>query len=426
MVVLCHADNQTKPGAGSAAPVAVGSSAIQRKCDSCAENEVQLKSVGMGLPYHILQKQDEDDIPSPDSTPDEEIDLFPPSVFHFPPLGGGFSPSLPELLAPGLSIDWFSMSRPYYDRGVPHLRFGDHDAIQQRWLDTFSLARQLGFNPDRSSWISNQLTPMAIDAALVNDYPTTFELMNREMNVSPIMLNAPAIHFKLNVGGANDSYEQEADHIAEQVMRMAEPGLQRKCTECEEEEIRAKPMPFAASPKVQQKGGNQIQRNEDEPGQDTRPVYMCSKDLDTSPIGKHAFFRVGGTGSGNPTFSLQPIDASLGADCWQGVPGRDYPSDFNARGDCEQVPITPAQLESEHRAYPVGHYCTLGPNSNTYVGHIARNCGIANPDPPGWTPGIDESPPPEGTFAPDKWDTLTGCTTKICLFEPENRPNPIG
>jgi hypothetical protein len=149
-------------------------------------------------------------------------------------------------------------------------------------------------------------------------------------------------------------------------------------------------------------------------GSATGPViYMCSKDLDTSPVGKHAFFRVGGTGKGNPTYSLQPID-TLKADCWQGVPDKNYPSDFNADAKCEPTAISMSCLEREFKAYPIGHYCTLGPNSNTFVGHVARQCGISKPDPPGWTPGIDDSPPPSGTYAPDKWKTLKGCKTKTC------------
>ncbi len=149
-------------------------------------------------------------------------------------------------------------------------------------------------------------------------------------------------------------------------------------------------------------------------------VYMCSKDLDTSPAGKHAFFRIGAPGKGNPTISLQPIDSSLGADCWQGIPDRNYPSDLNAEGDCEPIPVSESHLEQEFRAYPIGHYCTWGPNSNTFVGVVARNCGITNPDPPGWTPGIDASAPPNGTYAPDKWTTLAGCVTKQCVIGPDD------
>lgn len=152
----------------------------------------------------------------------------------------------------------------------------------------------------------------------------------------------------------------------------------------------------------------------------TDPVYMCSKPLDTSPLGSHAFFRTGAPGAGNPTVSLQPIDSSLGADCWQGIPGRNYESDLNAEGTCELTSMTVSCLDQELAAYPIGHYCTLGPNSNTFVGHVAKQCGISDPDPPGWTPGIDDSPPPSGTYAPDKWETLTGCTTKRCIIGPDD------
>lgn len=153
-------------------------------------------------------------------------------------------------------------------------------------------------------------------------------------------------------------------------------------------------------------------------GTGSSTVYICAKDLDTSPVGRHAFFRIGAPGAGNPTISLQPIDTSGGSDCWQGVPARNYPSDHHAQGDCDPTPITLECLEREFRAYPIGHYCTWGPNSNTFVGHVARACGVANPDPTGWTPGIDDSPPPSGTYAPDKWTTLTGCVTKECSSPP--------
>jgi hypothetical protein len=165
-----------------------------------------------------------------------------------------------------------------------------------------------------------------------------------------------------------------------------------------------------------------IQREEARGARRAAPsiVYLCSKDLDTSPIGSHAFFRIGAPGRGAPTLSLQPVDASLGADCWQGMPGRNYPSDVNADADCEPTPISVSCLEREYRAYPVGHYCTFGPNSNTFVGVLARNCGVSDPDPSGWTPGIGDAPPPSGTYAPDKWTTLTGCSTKRCIIGPED------
>src|SRR5271157_1555758 len=57
--------------------------------------------------------------------------------------------------------------------------------------------------------------------------------------------SAPTIQTKLTVNQPGDQYEQEADRVAEQVMRMPEPAratagagnvLQRKCADCTEEE----------------------------------------------------------------------------------------------------------------------------------------------------------------------------------------------
>ncbi|HEV8579164.1 MAG TPA: DUF4157 domain-containing protein [Thermoanaerobaculia bacterium] len=57
---------------------------------------------------------------------------------------------------------------------------------------------------------------------------------------------------KLTVGAPNDAFEREADHVADQVMRMPEAEIapaaapmqvQRLCSECEEEEMRAKEEP---------------------------------------------------------------------------------------------------------------------------------------------------------------------------------------
>ena len=144
----------------------------------------------------------------------------------------------------------------------------------------------------------------------------------------------------------------------------------------------------------------------------TQVVYMCSKSLERAPLAKHAFFRVGGSSRGNPTYSLEPVDR--GNNCYQGDPKRNFPADFNADGSCIATSIHLSCLTSQFASYPVGHYCTWGPNSNTFVGQVARNCGISNPDPPGWTPGIDDSPPPSGTFAPSPERTLVGCVTKQC------------
>jgi hypothetical protein len=71
------------------------------------------------------------------------------------------------------------------------------------------------------------------------------------------LIESGALQTKLTVGKPNDSYEQEADRVAEQVMRMPDPSearskraakdgkhtsIQRVCTECEDDEVRRQPM----------------------------------------------------------------------------------------------------------------------------------------------------------------------------------------
>ena len=71
---------------------------------------------------------------------------------------------------------------------------------------------------------------------------------------SPLFFSPVTIQPKLEIGSPDDEYEQEADQVADKVMRMPESRelkVQRKCKECEEEEKK----------KVQKKadqGSNQV------------------------------------------------------------------------------------------------------------------------------------------------------------------------
>lgn len=60
---------------------------------------------------------------------------------------------------------------------------------------------------------------------------------------------------KLKISAPGDKYEQEADRVAEQVMRMPAPVVQRKCAQCEKEEeeqkIQLKPLASQISPLIQ-------------------------------------------------------------------------------------------------------------------------------------------------------------------------------
>jgi hypothetical protein len=74
----------------------------------------------------------------------------------------------------------------------------------------------------------------------------------------------PVIQKKLTVGSANDSYEAEADTVANKVMRMQEPQqqnmshsgslVQRKCAGCEQEEkLQMKPLADSITPLIQRR-----------------------------------------------------------------------------------------------------------------------------------------------------------------------------
>ncbi|MBI1227587.1 MAG: DUF4157 domain-containing protein [Bacteroidetes bacterium] len=66
---------------------------------------------------------------------------------------------------------------------------------------------------------------------------------------------APTVQAKLTVGKPGDKFEQEADSMAEKVVqRPSMPGIQRKCSDCEEKEkVQMKPLVDGITPFVQRK-----------------------------------------------------------------------------------------------------------------------------------------------------------------------------
>jgi hypothetical protein len=51
-----------------------------------------------------------------------------------------------------------------------------------------------------------------------------------ELCRKPLSWRPPLVQAKLTVGWPNDKYEQEADRVADMVMRMPDPGIQRQPT----------------------------------------------------------------------------------------------------------------------------------------------------------------------------------------------------
>jgi hypothetical protein len=79
----------------------------------------------------------------------------------------------------------------------------------------------------------------------------------RNQAVSRLMRSG-ALQAKLRIGQPGDVYEQEADRVADEVMRMPEPGVQRQVEPEEEEEtLQSKPLANQITPLVQ------VQRQEE-------------------------------------------------------------------------------------------------------------------------------------------------------------------
>ena len=73
------------------------------------------------------------------------------------------------------------------------------------------------------------------------------------------ILHSTGAQVKLTIGQPGDKYEQEADRVADAVMRMPEPGVQREVEPEEEEEeiLQTKPLVDQITPLLQ------VQRQEE-------------------------------------------------------------------------------------------------------------------------------------------------------------------
>ena len=105
------------------------------------------------------------------------------------------------------------------------------------------------------------------------------------------LFKSGVIQAKLRIGQPNDIYEQEADRVAEQVMRMPEPQVQQQPEEEEEREfIQPKPLAGQITPLVQR----QVEEEEDEilqvkeaPGQNSTMPPSVEPDIKSLKSGGH-------------------------------------------------------------------------------------------------------------------------------------------
>jgi hypothetical protein len=81
--------------------------------------------------------------------------------------------------------------------------------------------------------------------------------------VQRLLLNG-TLQAKLKVGPSNDSYEQEADRVADTVMRMPEPEAQQGTTKDREAKTGLGPLAGGITPVVQRQGTQEARKEEDE------------------------------------------------------------------------------------------------------------------------------------------------------------------
>lgn len=213
---------------------------------------------------------------------------------------------------------------------------------------------------------------------------------------------------RLTISPSNDPAEQQANQVSDALIKGHPVTIaQHLATRIARQELNSETVPTPAGT-----------------APSTRPVFFCSKPIALGQ--RHAFFRVGGAAPGNPTFGLEHDEHGDHCRCGiQGWPTRDYPEDRDAtNATCIPAPtITETCLVNNWLNYPIGKYCALGPNSNTYTRVLAENCGARGLRPPGSVPGFDDAPPPSHTanpaldaritFLPGACQTID-CDDRIC------------
>ena len=107
----------------------------------------------------------------------------------------------------------------------------------------------------------------------INDLASS---LTSSFDISRIPVWQARVQPKLRINTPGDRHEQEADRIADQIMRMPETQVQRKCKSCEEEEeeIQMKPLQSPITPVVQRKCAECEEEEDELPNEtDFNPDY---------------------------------------------------------------------------------------------------------------------------------------------------------
>ncbi len=117
-------------------------------------------------------------------------------------------------------------------------------------------------------------------------------------------LQKNSIQPKLKIGQPNDRFEQEADAVADQVMKMPKtqiPTIQRKCQACEEEELRMKPKATTIAPVIQKKSEEEEELRMKPLGNDT----LVQKQDDTTDQDSNTTEEASTTDASTPNVTLE-------------------------------------------------------------------------------------------------------------------------
>ncbi|MCK5013004.1 MAG: hypothetical protein KAS66_04225 [Candidatus Omnitrophica bacterium] len=86
------------------------------------------------------------------------------------------------------------------------------------------------------------------------------------------LIKSGALQAKLKIGQPGDRYEQEADRVADAVMRMPEPQVRRQVEPEEEERLQAKPLVNQITPLIQVQRQEEPEEEEEEETLQAKPL----------------------------------------------------------------------------------------------------------------------------------------------------------
>ena len=100
------------------------------------------------------------------------------------------------------------------------------------------------------------------------------------MYSSKIVKPRNQIQTKLTIGQPGDKYEQEADAMADQVMRMPQSDAQinRKCEDCEEESLQMKPIMESITPIIQKQAEEEEEMIQMQPMEEEEEMLQAKSD----------------------------------------------------------------------------------------------------------------------------------------------------